>query len=1005
MPPATVVDVRFGALETRQSQKGLVPGKLDRAINVVMNNDGAYEKRDGYSALSSTVTSGSILSANAAGSVGGKAILATQDAVVSRDVANNRWQFLEQRRAAFGTYETALTNQGYRPSHVEDQLGQFWYFAGDATISTVTGTISRLPTYRVVDAEGRELVTPTTFDSGAGTTTSAGKAINVGTKIYYFSFALLTIRLSVFDTLSPASTPTTVTFYSPPTPASIAGFDIVAVSGIGYVVVWGANLDGGNNALAAMRLDTATNLPNASPGVVYRAFTDARAALIPGGLVVNAPGELVLFVTHSRAADVSIEAVTYTSLTTLLSSVNLIQGGVSLGSGNTTQLGTARFGTDNVAFLSAFASSATTNPNDATVTAFIRNSGFGGSTSISQISRSASLAGNPVVVGSRLYVVLLHTDTYSNTTTPSLSNQACYSLLDFGSSRVIARAMYEIGGGDITGDAAFTAFSAINWLTPTQVKGTQIILCVNAIRDGLLDFYSAKLTFETAPVFGPAIQVNDDLYLPGGYPMMVGSWGVGDCAPQFYPGAITTQALNTGGPTYTGTFSVCVTYVFVFPDGRELESQPSPVVQQVTAGQFIRITAPTLRMFSTDGIESKAFIRAYSTTNVGDTLYQQGQISNNDTVDSISIDLHSISVGKILYTEGNTVENMPIPPWRCGAYWQQRLFVSDTSETGIVYPTKKIQTKLNPAFMDDAKFNVGSRVRAMCPIDLNYLAIFSEQGISVISGPGPTNLGGNTYVPTLLHADQTCTNPNSVVSMPLGCMFQGRDGGIYLLSTSLSWMFIGRGIDYLRSSTVTSAIHLPSQQHVRFALSTGEIAVFDYARRPGQQITQEDALGQWYVWTKSTPFSPACATLVGSEHHVVNSDGVAWHQVSGQAFDATSSFIGMQVRCPMTFYGAAGLFRALRVAFGGTYVGTHKARATVQMDASSVVLTAKDVTSSSLQNWDLRPSPSKASTMVLTIDEQQYASSLNKGFKFDSISVEVQPQAGGRRNVSSNRIG
>jgi hypothetical protein len=135
------------------------------------------------------------------------------------------------------------------------------------------------------------------------------------------------------------------------------------------------------------------------------------------------------------------------------------------------------------------------------------------------------------------------------------------------------------------------------------------------------------------------------------------------------------------------------------------------------------------------------------------------------------------------------------------------------------------------------------------------------------------------------------------------------------------------------------------------------------------------------------------AISYGGDHYVLASDGRVWFQVDGQAFDGTDTFIPMRVRLPLSFQGIVAYLRCLRGVLLSQWVGPHVLQLTIEADGATEAKDPKTLDTSTVR-LDFRPNRSKASHFVLTLEEQQHGTELNKGFRLEGLGFEVQRQPG-----------
>jgi hypothetical protein len=953
-------------------------------------------------------------SASELGLVNNSLTVVGDSAVYQRDDIAGYWRHVEDYTPAFATYRTAIAGAGFRPSRLVDQLGNVWHFSATQTIDATTGLPEQFPVYRVEDSSGREVVPTTELDSVVIT---SGKPILVGTKVFFFylenwvvSSTTVALKCAEFNAASPTDSPTITVFWASPGASTVpSGFDVKVTSdGDGLVFWWGSKLNGASEAVAVARLDATSGLPSAA--IVYGTFSDSKRAF-KGGCLFREPdgtvseylgGSYIGGVTHFNDGVNDHLEVVLINKSTLASSFHQVtqtrqlNGASQLGGVVDPETGNwDLYLGDCVDFIGGSATATETQ----SISRFSMPAG-GGSTTELLILQGGWLVADPLIDDDRVLLVVGHDTVLSYLGAPRLSAQRSYSLYDASGSDTIrqplARGMYEAGGGDCDGLAGSQATGG--YLAPAVIDGTTVVLNVNACRDGVADFYTAELRFELAPVLGPPIQFDLDWLLPGGYPMLIGNWGSAvELGPQFFPDDITVTAESpTGGMSYSGDFAVAAVYVLVTPDGREIESQPSDIKPVTTSSEFIRVVVPTCKQVRSH----KILVRVYSTTDAGSTLFRQTQQANDPLVESVTFDLQTPGIGASLYTEGGVSENAPCPPFKVGMLWDNRLFLSGLSEKGIVYASKFIRAGKLPELYFEGRFGIGDYdVTAMGAIDKNHAAIFHSGGISVITRGGPTDTGAGPYEPShLSDAEIRCSNPRSVCTTPEGCVFQGDDGCIYLLTKGFQVIYIGSGVDDYRADLITSAVFITREHHLRLTTST-RVLVFDFERKPATQVNPEDTLGQWYDWPVAFDSSAVAATTIDGVHFVLGSNGKVWLQDPGRLCDGDDGFIGMKLRLPLTLSGISGYLRCLRGVLVSKWVGAHQIQLTIEADGNTFQPPAKSLTTAT-SRVDFRPHPSKAGYFLVTIEELQEDEELNKGFKFEGLGLSIQRQPGLGRTTS-----
>jgi hypothetical protein len=212
------------------------------------------------------------------------------------------------------------------------------------------------------------------------------------------------------------------------------------------------------------------------------------------------------------------------------------------------------------------------------------------------------------------------------------------------------------------------------------------------------------------------------------------------------------------------------------------------------------------------------------------------------------------------------------------------------------------------------------QITALFPMD-DKLVIFKNAAIYYINGTGPDNTGANsTYSqPTFITASVGCSNPRSIVLMPMGLMFQS-DKGIWLLGRDLSTTYIGDAVEDFNSYTVNSAVAIPESNQVRFSLSNGYMLMFDY-----------------YVkqWGEFQGVPSISSTLYQNYHTIVNQYGAVSQETPGIYLDGSNPVLMSFTTSWLQLAGLRGYMRAYWFYFLGTYLSPHKLNLSVAYDYNS----------------------------------------------------------------------
>jgi hypothetical protein len=991
MPPLVeqAVQVMLSGVEQRTDPKAIrMPGRLVEATNVVQRKTGAYGKRYGASALSTTTDSGTISVGRGIVAAGEACVLHANDTLYIRNAVGANWRNRGSQQRATCTDTMAIPNFAERPVSVV-QSGIIYEFT-PATLGSDT-----VYYYRVTDeASGVELLpvtTVTTVSGGSGTGYYL-RAHAAGGYVWLFyattGSSFMSIRAAKFDPATPTAAPVVTTYFT----SSIGPFDFHTMA-TDAGIVFAAFASGGSQVRVSgvdswawfNRLDTATGLPAASPGNVAYTPPVSPGPYTPFTWVNYGGANGFLYLIWSKATGhqlIRITASTLAGATTrnivALTTADWLTGYSSDG--------------DTVDIFGSLGNSA---PETSSINRHRHVWSTNTTTTTTAYARQAWVATDFFKVDTTWYVVTGLDD--------NNNLQRAYYLRTAGDFKIIARAMYGRAGNIFNRG---TRSNVVSTAAPVTVSGNTatVALIGNDGVDGV--WHMRRLVWNLADSYGPLRAVNNGqmVTMPGGWPVRLGDrdTSLNDLTPPMFPRVITTTVAASPGATLNATYGVAVVYEVVDGRGNMFRSSPCPTVQQaVTTNNALRITAPTLRVGT--GLATVQ-IRTYLTAAGGTGSLFLNKITTNDpTVDTVTIDLTAPSAtgAEAMYTAGSELSNAPAPPYRVAFEWRNRTFLTDTDMEGEVWASKEYTAGRGIEFAETLVFKIGAgtgRIRAAGPVDDNYAAFFKRDSISVIQGTGPDARGRGQYSPVEVPGAYGCTNPHSIATGPQGCYFQATDGGIYLLDRTLNVQYIGRGVDDHKGATITAAVHVPKDQQIRFYTDTSKILVFDYGHP-----TETDPQGQWYVWTNAAMAGVAAANVNDVVHHV-QSSGTVYKEVAGQFFDGTNTPILNKIKiAAIPFSGILGYQQCMRGQILGTVASAHVARVTISSDYDSATDALVKTLSAGAFDVEFRPvTTRKATAIAVTIEQTE--SALTEGHAVMGLAFEILVEPRMRRLNTSARI-
>jgi len=239
-------------------------------------------------------------------------------------------------------------------------------------------------------------------------------------------------------------------------------------------------------------------------------------------------------------------------------------------------------------------------------------------------------------------------------------------------------------------------------------------------------------------------------------------------------------------------------------------------------------------------------------------FHRLGEVENDPTSNTVTFlnATADVTDHEPFYQDSGELENIAPQSGYILAQGGGRVFVAGCSDDPHRIEASKIRdpdvANSLTCFTDTSVIHVpeaGGAITAMEYLN-EQLVIFKEAKIYVLprgGGPngetGPNKLGAGAFIiPELIQgADTGCTGQRSVLSTPLGLMFQGIKG-IELLDTGQQVHYIGDKLEGFTVGTINGAVLMPTFQQARFS-STSAIYVFDYYNKIWSTFSSASAPG------------------------------------------------------------------------------------------------------------------------------------------------------------------
>lgn len=761
--------------------------------------------------------------------------------------------------------------------------------------------------YQVVDSATGQVLVQATAISG---TTAAPRVFVLGA--YFIITYLVSIAgTSLYYIAVPTNAPST-----PGTPTSItstvnnlsSGYDGVVANNTLFLS-WNAN-DGGG----AIRTKTLSS-DLAQSGTVIIAGKTASLMTLAADTSGSTPQIYVTYYATNNAYTTVYDA----GLNVITASTHTIDTITCL---NISSIATA--GVVQIYFEVSNSYSYTPTPPGAAKTSYIQYvtmTRAGVVSSPATIIRSVGLASKPFVIAGTNYFLVTYGGVY----------QPTYFLID-AAGEIASKLAYSNGGGYQTTQVLpgvsvnVEGVAQIGYLFKSQLtavnknQGAATTLGVYA----QLGVNLASFTFDTEPT---SSEIAQSLHMTGGYVTQYDGVKPVEHGFHVWPEDILITTATGSGDLIAQQYQYCVTYEWTDGQGILHRSAPSIAmpITTTTASSTNTVKIPTLRLTSkTSANPVRIVIYRWS---VAQPIFYQitsitSPIVNNPAADSVTytdtVADSAILGNQILYTTGGVIENIAAPASTVSCLFKSRMFVVDAEDQNLMWYSKQVIETVPVEFSDlltvyvaptiSAQGNTGP-IKVLSAMD-DKLIIFKKNAIYNLTGIGPDNSGSNNdFVdPTFITSTVGCDNPNSVVFMPQGLMFQS-DKGIWLLARDLSTTYIGAPVEAYNDDRVVSAMNIPGTNQVRFTLDSGITLMYDYF------------FGQWGTFVGIPGISSA---LYQDLHTYLSSYGEIFQESPGSYLDGTKPVLMKFTTSWLNLAGVQGYERAYWFSLLGTYITPHK---------------------------------------------------------------------------------
>lgn len=404
----------------------------------------------------------------------------------------------------------------------------------------------------------------------------------------------------------------------------------------------------------------------------------------------------------------------------------------------------------------------------------------------------------------------------------------------------------------------------------------------------------------------------------------------GDTGNGSFTFSVTT--LGGSGALDAGQYSYRAIYEWIDGRGQIHRSAPSTTnAITVGANTAVDIYVPTLRLtLKTDPRAECKIVLYRGTVGLTTVLYRLMEVDNDPTADTVvfsdvgAMTDAELAIQEILYTTGGVIENIAAPSSKVTVKHKNRMWLGGLENDSELAYSKEYVNGEGIGFSDFFRIQCdprGGAITALASMD-DKLIIFKRDQVFSLVGDGPLDTGAqNDYSrPQGIAGDIGCVEPDSIASVPDGLLFKS-DKGIYKLTRSLGFEFVGAPVEDFNSLTITSATVLEDNNEVRFTTSDGSALIYNYH------------FDQWSTFSNYEAVS-ACNAL-GSYVHL-KASGQVRTETPDLYLDAGGR-IQMAIETSwLAFAGLQGYQRVRRLDFLGDYLSDHYTRVKIAYDYADV---------------------------------------------------------------------
>ncbi|MGD0331143.1 MAG: hypothetical protein ABSB40_12010 [Nitrososphaeria archaeon] len=461
--------------------------------------------------------------------------------------------------------------------------------------------------------------------------------------------------------------------------------------------------------------------------------------------------------------------------------------------------------------------------------------------------RSVGIATKPFTYNNEIFINLTYQSALQSTYFTVYLTESPFT--------IVGKVSAQVGGGLRTNSmlAEVASPKSGQFIWSNLVKGQ--FISEDNTSFSLLGINSTLTDFTNVNKFN-SVTFSNNLLFVGGILQSYDGVSVVEQNFHLFPENVTATPNNNGGSgaLSVGQYQYQVVYAWTDKFGQIQYSSPSvPVTATCTiVNDSVSIFIPTLRLTAKQNVIIKIYRTQVNETTFQEVTSELAPLLNDPTTDVIlfedAVADIDIAGNQTIYTTGGVLPNAAPPSCSMITLFQDRVMISGLEDPHLIWFSKNRVDNTNfstvpcefSAELTYAVSQKGGPITAIAVMDQN-LVIFKASSIYLLSGDGPNDEGGGDTFPDpqLITTSIGCTNPNSIVFIDDGLMFQSPNKGIWLLPRSVSApTYIGQNVDDTALSyVVSSATADVNSNQVIFTTSNGPAMVYDYF------------VNQWSLWT------------------------------------------------------------------------------------------------------------------------------------------------------------